>query len=308
MALPSLDDYLFATLATCPKTAPFSIHDLMEPVAAYLHLTADDLAVTLSSGGSKHKNQIRWSLVFLTMARLLLRVRRGLYQITPDGVHYLSGHHALTRKDLQQFPEYRLWIKSSNKNEEKEHDDSGMTKKNDARDMTPEESIDNAMATINAALASELLEAVRHNSPQFFEQLVVDLMLAMGYGGSAEDAGKAFKTTCDGGIDGIIKEDRLGLSSIYLQAKRWENTVGRPDIQAFAGALMGRHATRGVFITTSKFSKEALEYARLLSQTSLVLIDGEKLVQLMIEYNVGVSVYKTYKVKRLDSDYFNEDA
>ena len=166
-------------------------------------------------------------------------------------------------------------------------------------DSTPEEDIDNAINTINGALASELLEAIKNNSSQFFEQLVVDVMLAMGYGGSLQDAGKAFKTTGDGGIAGFIKEDKLGLSNIYLQAKRWENTVGRPDIQAFAGALMGRHATRGVFITTSKFSKEALEYARLLSQASLVLIDGEKLVQLMIEYNIGVSVYKTYKVKRL---------
>ena len=173
---------------------------------------------------------------------------------------------------------------------------------------SPEETLDNAIRTLNTELASELLDAIKKNSSHFFEQLVVDLMLALGYGGSMTDAGTAFKTTNDGGIDGVIKEDRLGLSNIYLQAKRWkeDSTVGRPQIQEFVGALMGRHATRGVFITTSKFSSGAIEYAKHLPQP-VILIDGEKLVQLMIEYNVGVTTRQTYEVKRLDLDYFSED-
>lgn len=308
MAIPSLDSYLFATLSTAPKDTPFSINEVVEPVTQMLHVSKEDLALTLSSGKSKHKNQIRWSLVFLTMAHLLSRVRRGIYQITPEGLAYLASHSSLTRKDLYQFPDYRLWIKNSTKSKEKSCNKETSVHQDMTSDSTPEEDIDNAINTINGALASELLEAIKNNSSQFFEQLVVDVMLAMGYGGSLQDAGKAFKTTGDGGIDGFIKEDKLGLSSIYLQAKRWDNTVGRPEIQAFAGALMGRHSTRGVFITTSKFSNEAIEYAKLLSQPTIILIDGEKLVQLMIEYNVGVSTQRTYEVKRIDSDYFNEDA
>lgn len=308
MAIPSLDSYLFATLSTAPKEKTFSINELLDPIAHTLNISNDDLAITLSSGGSKHKNQIHWSLVFLTMAHLLSRVRRGIYQITPEGITYLSTHKRLTRKDLYKFPDYRLWITGFSKSKDKSIAEGLYSHQDHTSDATPEEDIDNAINTINGALASELLEAIKNNSSQFFEQLVVDVMLAMGYGGSIQDAGKAFKTTNDGGIDGLIKEDKLGLSSIYLQAKRWENTVGRPEIQAFAGALIGRHSTRGVFITTSKFSNEAIEYAKSLSQPIIILIDGEKLVQLMIEYNVGVSTQRTYEIKRIDSDYFNEDA
>ena len=308
MAIPSLDSYLFATLSLAPKEKTFSINDLMEPIAHNLQISPEDLSLTLSSGASKHKNQIRWSLVFLTVAHLLKRISRGVYAITPEGRHYLKQHSSLSRKDLYSFPEYRRWMKNSGKPKNRnERETNGFLTENTS-DNTPEDAMDTAMSTIHGALSSELLEAVKSNSPQFFEQLVVDLMLAMGYGGAMDDAGKAFQTTGDGGIDGVIKEDKLGLSNIYLQAKCWKNTsVGRPEIQAFAGAVIGRHSSRGVFITTSKFSPEAIAYVKTLSQPTIILIDGEKLVQLMIEYGVGVFTYRTYEIKRLDSDYFNED-
>lgn len=222
---------------------------------------------------------------------------------------FLSKHPSFTEKDLMIFPDFHAWVKN-NRTLPKEEKTSDLPSEKEedvyTPQLSPEETLDRAIQTINTELASELLETIKAKSPAFFEQLVVDLMLAMGYGGSVVDAGKAFQTTGDGGIDGVIKEDRLGLSNIYLQAKRWEGTVGRPLIQAFAGALMGRHATRGVFITTSKFSSEAIEYAKHLPQP-IILIDGEKLVQLMIEYNVGVTTRQTYEVKRLDLDYFSED-
>ena len=308
MAIPHLDNYLFATLAIAPEDKTFSLKDIVDPIAQRLHLTEKDLTITLRSGRPKHRSQIRWSLVLLTMANLLIRVRRGVYKISPNGIIYRNKNNQLTRNDLYNFPEYREWIENIDKSKNKNNEINDGYHQQSSFDNTPDEAIDNAIATINGALASELLDAIKANSPQFFEQLVVDLMLAMGYGGSIADAGKAFKTTGDGGIDGVIKEDKLGLSNIYLQAKRWDNTVGRPEIQAFAGALIGRHSIRGVFITTSKFSNEAITYVQSLSQPVIILIDGEKLVQLMIDYGVGVSTHKTYVIKRLDSDYFNEDA
>lgn len=308
MAIPHLDDYLFATLVLAPEDKTFTLKDLLEPVAQKLHLTENDITITLPSGRPKHRSQIRWSLVLLTMADLLIRVHRGIYKISHAGIVYREKNNHLTRKDLYHFPKYREWIENINKSKNKCNETNKIDIKQSNFDNTPEEDIDNAIVTINSALASELLDAIKANTPQFFEQLVVDLMLAMGYGGSITDAGKAFKTTGDGGIDGVIKEDKLGLSNIYLQAKRWDNTVGCPEIQAFAGAIIGKHSNRGVFITTSKFSNKAIEYVKSLSHPVIILIDGEKLVQFMIDYGVGVSTYKTYIIKRLDSDYFNEDA
>ncbi|WP_258405561.1 restriction endonuclease [Shewanella zhangzhouensis] len=173
--------------------------------------------------------------------------------------------------------------------------------------LTPSEQISKAFAALNSALADELLEQIHSLSPKFFEQLVVDLMLAMGYGGSQKDAGQATQYTNDGGIDGIIKEDKLGLDSIYLQAKRYrDNTIGRPDIQAFAGALDMHRARKGVFITTSSFSKDAREFVSMIEKR-IVLIDGRELAALMIEHNVGVSTRELYAVKAIDSDYFADE-
>ena len=172
--------------------------------------------------------------------------------------------------------------------------------------VTPQEAIEQAHQALRRALADEVLASVKSCSPVFFEQLVVQLMIKMGYGGSRQEAGQAVGKSGDGGIDGIINEDRLGLDSIYLQAKRWEGVVGRPEIMKFVGALAGQRATKGVFITTSSFTQEAKAYAAS-SQYRLVLIDGARLADLMVEHDLGVSVAAIYHLKRLDSDFFSEE-
>ena len=172
-----------------------------------------------------------------------------------------------------------------------------------ATDQTPEDALASAFQKLRKNLESELLEQVKSSSPAFFERLVIDLLVAMGYGGSRQDAGRAIGRSGDEGIDGIIKEDKLGFDAIYVQAKRWEATVGRPEIQKFAGALQGQRANKGVFITTSDFSREAHEYANAIN-TKIILIDGQRLTQLMADHNVGVAPVGNYELKRVDSDYF----
>jgi len=155
-------------------------------------------------------------------------------------------------------------------------------------------------------LELELLDQLKAATPAFFEQVVIDLLVAMGYGGSRQDAGRAIGKSGDGGIDGIIKEDKLGLDVIYVQAKRWENVVGRPEIQKFAGALQGHRSNKGVFITTSSFTKEAIDYARIIN-SKIILLDGKELTSLMIDHNVGVSTVGLYELKKIDTDYFEGD-
>jgi restriction system protein len=200
-------------------------------------------------------------------------------------------------KDLEAFPEYVAFRVASTSEKE-----SG----NGTDAATPEEQIELADKQIREALVSDLLGHILAAPPRFFEKLVLDLLLKMGYGGSREDAGERLGQSSDGGIDGIIKEDRLGLDTIYLQAKRWQGVVGRPEIQKFAGALQGHHARKGVFITTSSFTAEAREYAERL-ESKIALIDGRKVAELMIEHDLGVSTAATYAVKRIDSDFFEED-
>jgi len=308
MAIPSQNEYHSATLRQYRCGQQLRLKDIRENIAQEFNLTAEDLQLKLSSGVYAHINRIRWSLVSLARAGLLIRVEKGLYKISPQGLSFSNTHPSFTEKDLMVFPEFYAWIKN-NRTTPKEEKNPTLTSEKETESFivqdSPEEILDKAILAINSELSAELLEAIKKNSSQFFEQLVVDLMLAMGYGGSRSDAGQAFKTTGDGGIDGIIKEDVLGISKIYLQAKRWDNTtVGSPEVQKFYGALAGHHATRGVFITTSKFSSAAKEFAE---HQPIILIDGEKLVQLMIEYNVGVTTRQTYEVKRLDLDYFSED-
>jgi restriction system protein len=172
-------------------------------------------------------------------------------------------------------------------------------------EQTPEDSMASAYKTVRRNLETELLEQIKSASPAFFERLVIDLLLAMGYGGSRQDAGRAIGKSGDGGIDGIINEDRLGLDVIYIQAKRWDATVGRPEIQKFAGALQGQRANKGVFITTSSYSRDAIEYAKLIA-TKIILIDGDRLASLLVDHNVAVAQIGVYEIKRVDTDYFEE--
>lgn len=236
----------------------------------------------------------------LKKAGLIEQPKRGYVKITSRGLDVLQNKlQKIDVKFLEQFPEF-IEFRDAGKNEVEAEP------LNFAVDATPEESIENAFVKLNSQLSTDLLEIIKSSSPSFAERLVVELLLAMGYGGSRVEAGRAIGQSGDGGIDGIIDEDKLGSDSIYIQAKRWEDTVGRPDIQKFVGALQGNRAHKGVFITTSDFSKEAQVYVKNINN-KVVLINGFTLARLMIENDVGVSTVSTYKVKKIDSDYFVDE-
>jgi len=273
--------------------------DLREGIAAELKLTPEDLSQKLPSGvQTAFANRVAWSTVYLTKAAALERVKRGVFKITGRGRELLgSNPQRLTVRNLSQYPEFQAFHKGSRATETDEQDGSS------EKAETPEEQLANAYKLLRDTLANDVLDAVKKSSPTFFEELVIDLLVAMGYGGSVEDAGKAVGKSGDGGIDGIIKEDKLGLDVVYIQAKRWMNSVGRPVVQAFAGSLEGVRARKGVLITTSYFSQDALDYVQKIEKR-IVLIDGKQLADLMIDYEIGVTPFQVYKVKRLDSDYF----
>lgn len=231
---------------------------------------------------------------------------RGVCVISERGRLALASGKEINNNylvDFKEFQSFKLLSHDSQNSNMQVNVPSATT----ANEQTPEEMIENALDKINTELADNLLTSILNASPLFFENLVVELMLAMGYSGNRKDAGQATQYTQDGGIDGIIKEDKLGLEMIYLQVKRYtDKTVGRPEIQAFAGAFDMHRAKKGVFITTSNFSKEALEFTSLIEKR-IVLINGEQLTGLMLEYNLGVSTKETFEIKALDTDYFLED-
>ena len=209
---------------------------------------------------------------------------------------------------LEQYPSYMEFLQLGKSNQKESQDTQSQSPIDDENKLTPTEQISVSFKTIQSELVDELLDLIRSGSPKFFESLVVDLMLAMGYGGWSKESGKATQYSADGGIDGVINEDPLGLDTIYLQAKRYSenNTIGRPDIQAFSGALDMQRSRKGVFITTSSFSRDALEYVKLIEK-KIVLIDGNQLAEMMIEYDLGVSIKSSYQIKTIDTDYFNEE-
>jgi restriction system protein len=245
----------------------------------------------------------------MKQAGLLESIRRGIYRITPRGREVLAAPPPqINLQFLERYPEYRDFRARQYPTAANEEARAVVEppEKREASILTPDEQIRTGYQLLKANLAAQLLERVRQASPSFFEELVVEVLVKMGYGGSQEDAAQVVGKSGDGGIDGIIKEDRLGLESIYVQAKRWEATVGRPTVQQFAGALHGNRAREGVVITTSNFSREAIEYVKSL-QTTIVLIDGPQLADYMIEFGVGVSEVATIELKRLDEDYFGEE-
>lgn len=278
-----------------------------QPVAAALELDDEALGERLSSGGSRYKNRVAWAKTHLLKAELLAQPKRGHIQITETGRNFLvKNPHQITDKLLREtFPAF---VENWSTNESDNNDSSIEVTEQDADDSTPEDALDAAAKKLNKALADELLSQTLEMTPEFFEKLVVRLIVAMGYGGNLADAGKAIGRSGDEGIDGTIKEDQLGLDVIYIQAKRYklENRVGRPDIQGFVGALQGKRARKGIFITTSDFSRDAKEYASNID-TKVILINGNTLARYMIDFDVGVTTESIYKVKRIDSDFFTED-
>jgi restriction system protein len=268
-------------------------------------LTTADLEELLPSGRqSKFANRVAWAKSYLQQAGLVVSPRRGYFQLSPRGQEVLSAPP--TRIDinfLEQYPEFVAFRTPRQQSEQTPPE--ALPNLTEAETETPEEILEAAHVKMRAGLASELLNRVKAGSPEFFERLVVELLLKMGYGGSREDAGQAIGRSGDEGIDGIISEDRLGLDIVYLQAKKWDGTVGRPEIQRFVGALHGKRAKKGVFLTTGTFSAEAGTYVDHIDP-KIVLIDGRRLAELMIDFDVGVHTAATYNVKRVDSDYFDD--
>ncbi len=302
MAVPGFQEFMLPLLKLANAQGDVAKKAYEEHLANEFQLTDDDRDEMISSGGDfVYRNRIGWAVSYLVKAGLLERPQRATIRITPLGKEALAT--SPTRVDIRFLRQYSdLW---DNHNSEKKSSDSSEDMDDEESASSPEERLAAVHAELRSALAGDLLELVMAASPNFFERLVVEVLVAMGYGGTLEDAGQALGKSGDGGIDGVIKEDRLGLDSIYIQAKRWEGSVGRPDIQAFAGALMGLNATRGVFITSSDFTEKARQYVKAL-QTKIVLINGQELADLMIEYGVGVIDEQTYRVKRVDPEYFGE--
>lgn len=281
-------------------------HSLREAIATLadeFKLTEEERKQLLPSGQQAvFDNRVGWARTYLKKSGLLAAPKRGFFQITEGGLQVLrQSPPKIDLNFLTQFPEF---IKFKNNRKEIENTE---TEIEENRDNTPQESIEFGYQTIRQELEIELLNRIKTCSAEFFEKLVVDLLVKMGYGGSRRDAGQAIGKSGDEGIDGIIKQDKLGLDIVYIQAKRWDNTVvGRPEIQKFVGALHGQRARNGVFITTSTFSKHAREYLSKID-SKIVLIDGKMLAELMIDNNVGVSIISIYEIKKIDSDYFADE-
>lgn len=303
MPVPDFQSFFKPLLEIATDGKEHSLKEAREKIAEYFNLTDEDRAELLPSGNqTKFDNRVAWAKSYFVQAKALESPRRAYFKITDRGKELLAqGHERIDVKVLNQYPEFVEFHTPSkqNKSVPTPSPEGGISE-------TPEEVLQKAYQSIRSDLAGEILERIKSNSPAFFENLVIDLMVAMGYGGSRVDAGQSVGQSGDEGIDGIIKEDRLGLDVIYLQAKRWEGTVGRPEIQKFVGALHGKRAKKGVFITTGKFSEEAHEYVKSIDP-KVILIDGRALADYMIDFNLGTSTGVTYEIKRIDSDYFAEE-
>lgn len=305
MAIPDYQTCMLPFLRFLEDNEEHSLREAEESLGEYFQLTASERAELLASGQQRvFKNRIGWARTYLKKACLIEAPKRGVFKITDRGLKTLATSPArIDGKFLEQFPEFMEFREISRKTNENSTA-LGLVP-SPSTTITPEEEIERAYQGLREQLAQELLAVILSCSPAFFEQLVVDVLVKMGYGGSRRDAGERIGQTGDGGIDGIIKEDRLGLDTIFIQAKRWQGSVGRPEIQKFVGALQGQRARKGVFITTSTFTADAIDYASRID-TKVVLIDGTALSALMIDFDVGVSASASYVVKRVDSDYFEE--
>lgn len=307
MPIPDFQTIMLPMLQAASDGKEYQIREIRQRLADTFALTEDEHGRLLPSGRQTvFSNRVAWSKVYLTQAGLLLSPKRGCLKISDRGRAVLREKpDRIDMRFLERFPEYVEFRASSKKNHT---DDQPTPPGGDQNELqeTPEESLEAAYQKLREALASELLARVKSASPQFFEGLVVELLLAMGYGGSRKEAGEAIGKAGDEGIDGIINEDRLGLDVIYLQAKKWDGTVGRPELQKFVGALHGKPAKKGVFITTGAFSAEAIDYVSRIDP-KIVLIGGRQLAELMMDFDVGVTTTGSYHVKRIDTDYFGEE-
>lgn len=302
MAVPDFQSFFKSLLDIAADGKEHSMKEARDIIAKRMKIAEEDLRELLPSGiQTKFDNRIAWAKSYFVQANVFESPRRGWFRITERGKElHKKGHDRIDVKILNQFPEFvEFHTAKTDQASSDVHADASPVE-------TPEETLQKAYMNIRGDLASEILERIKGNSPRFFERLVVDVMVALGYGGSRSDAGKSIGQSGDEGIDGIIKEDRLGLDVIYLQAKRWEGTVGRPEIQKFVGALHGKRAKKGVFITTGRFSDDATKYVESIDP-KVILIDGRTLAELMIDYGLGTTSTAKYEIRRVDSDYFAEE-
>ena len=302
MPVPKFFEFFVVLLEALKDGELHSAKEVKEIIARKMNLTEADISELVPSGRqTTFYNRVNWAKTYLQKAGLVETPQRGVYRITAEGKKTLKSGARIDIEYLANYDTFKNFRSVS-----PEHDsESSQEEKNES----PAEILESAYEQITSALASQLMDEVMKLSPSGFERLVVKLLLSMGYGNGINDAGKVTRLSNDEGIDGIIKEDQLGFSNIYIQAKQWQlgQTIGRPEIHKFVGALHGKQAQKGLFITTAKFSAGALQYAENLSGVKVVLIDGSTLTRLMIKHNVGVSIEHTYEIKRVDSDFFSEE-
>lgn len=306
MSVPDFQSITLPLLKLASDGQEHRIADATQQLAIQFQLTPAERDELLPSGRqSRFANRVGWAKTYLSRACLLEGDRRGVFRITERGRQALAQDPArIDIAFLRQYPELEEFRRATSADK----GDAAVELSQDA--TTPEERIEASYQTVARSLEQELLDQIKARSPAFFENLVVDLLVRMGYGGSLQEAGQRLGRSGDGGVDGIIKEDKLGLDIVYIQAKRWDGTVGRPVVQAFAGSLEGHRARKGVLISTSRFSDDAIQYVGMIEK-KIVLIDGEQLVKYMIEHDVGVTEVARYSVKRValeDLDYYDEGA
>jgi len=305
MSIPKYHQFMRPILDLMRDNQIYARKSIYQNLAKWAKLTDEEMQQLLASGRQLvYINRISWALTYLKKANLIESPERGNYQISETGKKVLQENPSVIDAHyLQQFDTFNDF------NHHPLDSNTGVLASDDQTDETPQDLMEHSDQILTEALADELLSEILNQPPDFFEKLVVDLLVAMGYGGSKIENSQVLGKTGDEGIDGIIKEDKLGFEKIYIQAKRWDqsSTVGRPEIQKFVGALTGQGATKGAFITTASFSKEAKDFISKANSFKIVLIDGRDLASLMIEYNLGVSIENTYYIKRVDTDYFNGD-
>lgn len=303
MAIPKYNE-MYRLFLDCLKDGqPHKSQEIKKVIAAAMSVTEEEQKKLLPSGKQAiFDNRIGWTSTYLKKAGLIDSPSRGVFVITTEGSKLLAENPAVINNNLlMRYESFRLF-----KNPNANGNDIPVA---DNTEDTPQDLLDNAFKMINTNLADELLAEIMKQQSSFFEALVVKLLEKMGYGGSLKDAGTVVGQSGDEGIDGIIREDKLGFNLIYIQAKRWDinKSIGRPEIQKFVGALAGQGATKGLFITTAQFSNEALAYAKKQHTTKVILVDGVMLTNLMIEYNLGVSTETVYEIKRIDTDFFSDE-
>lgn len=306
MAVPIFEEFLYPFLLAT-KDKDMTVAEMKQYIVDYFKLTDEDCNQRTKSGNTTQvADRINWCRQYLRRALMIEMPERGVYRITQRGKDYLASNTSLSKQDLMQYEEFEAFANGSSTSKTN-IEVSNNSKIEILEELTPTEQLEKAFHSIIDDLAADLLQKVLDQSAVFFEHLVVDLLVKMGYGGSFENSAHVTQYVHDDGIDGIIYEDKLGLDKIYIQAKKYkvDNTIGKPQIQQFSGALDEQKATKGVFITTSSYTKEARTYVEKLNK-KIVLINGQELARYMIEYNVGVSTKQLYEVKKIDSDYFEE--